>query len=214
MLQPIVELDRLVSVSAQPHAIAVDGDTIYVSSRATQGIDIIDRTGWNKRAAIDTPGMPWGMTFGDGELVMTCGETPDDYRRIRRYVPQRGFRDGFMACPDDTGSHLALYQNRVLLAQWYNKVLLHIDDEVGILRRYDAPHGIAGVATVGDDAYILGTDDEDAGEYWITRLSLLTGHAEDVATVPFHARGLAWDGQRFWTNFREGDRVIAFRLPG
>ncbi len=213
MLKPIVELDRLVSSSPQPHAVAVDGDTVYVSSRATRRIDVLDRESWTKRDELEPPGMPWGMTYGNGHLVMTCGEEEDDFRRLRRYEPQRGWHSSMIGCPDDTGSHVAIRDGRVLLAQWYNQVILELDDAGHIVRRYESPHGIAGIAVDGDKAFLLTTDDEDGGDYWITGLDLTTGASEDLALVPFHARGLAWDGKRFWTNHREADRTVTFRLP-
>lgn len=213
MLQPIVELERLVSFSPQPHAVAVHGDLLWVSSRATRRIDVIDRSSWQKRDELDAPGMPWGMVYSDGELIATCGEEAEDYRRIRRYESGEGWQDSFIACPDDTGSHLAVHNGRVLLGQWYNQVVLELDESGEVTRRYSAPHGIAGVAIDGDKAFLLTTDDEDEGDYWITRLDLMTGVCDDVALVPFHARGLAWDGEQFWTNHREADRTVTFRLP-
>jgi hypothetical protein len=213
MLMPIVELDRLVSFSSQPHAVAVDGGLVYVSSRATRRIDVIDGASWEKRGELKPPGMPWGMTHGGGELVMTCGEEADDFRRIRRYSPDTGWEPSHLPCPDDTGSHVAIHDGHVLLGQWYNKTVLKLDDAGRTLRRYDVPHGIAGIAVAADMAFLLSTDDEDAGEYWITRLDLATNVCEDIALVPFRARGLAFDGERFWTNHREADRTVTFRLP-
>ncbi|MBV8639661.1 MAG: hypothetical protein JO322_16395 [Candidatus Eremiobacteraeota bacterium] len=213
MLQPIVELDRLVSFSSQPHAVAIDGDLLYVSSRATRRIDVIDRNAWQKWDELDAPGMPWGMTYARGELIATCGEGTDDLRRIRRYASDEGWQHSFIPCPDDTGSHLAVHDGRILLGQWYNQVVLELDDDGAILRRYEVPHGLAGVAIDGDKAFLLTTDDEDDGDYWITRLDLMTGVCDDVALVPFHARGLAWDEEQFWTNHREADRTVRFRLP-
>ena len=35
----------------------------------------------------------------------------------------------------------------------------------------------------------------------------------DLATIPFHARGLAFDGERFWTNDRELHQTVAFAKP-
>ena len=192
---------------------ATDGETVWIGSRATRRIDVMHGPTWRKTGEIIPPGMPWGMSFGDGTLVMTCGETDDDARRLRRFVPGSGFKDGYIACPDDTGSHLAVYDARILLGQWYNKALHHLDDSGAVMKTYAAPHGVAGVAVVDDSAYILGTDDEDAGAYWISRLSLADGSSSDVAIVPFHARSLAWDGSRFWTNHREADRTVTFRLP-
>jgi len=158
--------------------------------------------------------MPWGMTFGGGAVVMTCGEGDEDHRRVHRYIPSEGFDSTVIPCPDDTGSHLALYGGRVLLGQWYNQKLLLLNHDGTIARSYAAPHGIAGVAAIDDMACVLGTDDEDHGEYWISRVDLRTGASDDLATVPFRARGLAWDGSRFWTNHREADRTVTFTLPG
>jgi hypothetical protein len=101
----------------------------------------------------------------------------------------------------------------VLLGQWYNKQLLLLGDDGGVIDVFDVPHEIAGLAMSGDDAYLLTTDDEENGEYWITRFDLKNRVAQDVATVPFHARSLAFDGERFWTNDREGDRTVTFTLP-
>lgn len=215
MLAPIVELDRFPAFSPQPHAVASDGKVLYVSSRTTRRVDVIARDSFAKIDEIEPPGMPWGMTFGRNELLMTCGETDEDSRRIRRYIPGTGFADGFVACPDDTGSHLATYQDRVVLGQWYNKRLLLLDDDGSIVRTFTAPHGIAGVCVVAGIACVLGTDDEDHGRYWITRIDLANPAAppQDTALVPFHARGLAWDGNQWWTNHREADRIVAFVLP-
>ncbi|HVA28790.1 MAG TPA: hypothetical protein VNF68_11455 [Candidatus Baltobacteraceae bacterium] len=214
MLKSIVELDRLVSATPEPHSVAVRGKDVWIASRATRRIDVMERERWKKVEEIEPPGMPWGMTYGGGAVVMTCGEGDEDHRRVHRYIPSEGFEKHVVECPEDTGSHLALYGGRVLLGQWYNKKLLLLDHDGSVTRSYDAPHGIAGVAVIDDMACVLGTDDEDHGEYWISRVDLRAGTSGDLATVPFHARGLAWDGSRFWTNHREADRIVTFTLPG
>ncbi len=211
MLKPIVELERRVAVSPEPHSVATDGTTMWVASRATRKIDEIDVKTWQKKGEIDPPGMPWGMTYDGGALVMTCGEPPDDNRFVRRYAEGR-FEAG-VPCPQDTGSHVAVHGDDVLLAQWYNQQLLRLDRAGRAVQAYTAPHGIAGVAVAGESAYLVTTDDEDQGDYWVTRVDLSDGTAVDVARIPFKARGLAWDGARFWTNHREADRTVAFRLP-
>jgi len=71
---------------------------------------------------------------------------------------------------------------------------------------------VCGVAVIDDMACLLGTDDEDSEEYFFSRLDLRSGVADDLASVPFRARGLAWDGSRFWTNHREADRIVTFAL--
>jgi hypothetical protein len=214
MPKSIVEIDRLVAATPEPHSVAVRGKDVWIGSRASRRIDVMERDTWKKVDEIEPPGMPWGMSFGGGALVMTCGEGDNDNRRVHRYVPFEGFDKHPIACPEDTGSHLALYGGRVLLGQWYNKKLLVLNHDGTVAREYDTPHGIAGVAVIDDVACVLGTDDEENGDYWISRVDLLTGVGDDLATVPFHARGLAWDGSRFWTNHREADRTVTFMLPG
>ncbi|MBV8488978.1 MAG: hypothetical protein JO199_00510 [Candidatus Eremiobacteraeota bacterium] len=213
MPQPIVELDRLVAISPEPHSIATDGETMWIASRATRKIDVVDPERWTKTGEIVPPGMPWGMTYADGEVVMTCGEPPDDNRFVRRYALEKGFISSPLPCPEDSGSHLAVYQGRVLLGQWYNKQLLLLDEDGNVVKSYLSPHEICGVTVINNAAYALTTDDEDNGDYWITRIDLNDGSVEDVALVPFRARGLAWDGERFWTNHREADRTVVFSLP-
>ena len=212
-MKPIVELDRLVSASPEPHSVAVRGKDVWIASRATRRIDVMEREPWRKTGEIEPPGMPWGMNFGGGAIVMTCGEGADDDRRVRRYVPGEGFDSLEIDCPGDAGSHLAMYGGRVLLGQWYNKKLLLLEDDGTVTHAWNAPHEICGVAVIDDMAALLGTDEEENGEYYLSRLDLRTGVAGDLATVPFRARGLAWDGSRFWTNHREADRTVTFVLP-
>jgi hypothetical protein len=214
MLKPILELDRLVSASPEPHSVAVRGKDVWIASRATRRIDVMERDGWRKTGEIESPGMAWGMSFGGGALVMTCGEGDDDVRRVRRYISGEGFDHLVIDCPDDTGSHLALYGGRVLLGQWYNKSLLHLNEDGSVARTWKTPHEICGVAVIDDMACLLGTDEEENGAYYISRLDLRSGTCDDLALVPFRARGLAWDGSRFWTNHREADRTVTFALPG
>ena len=214
MLKAILEVERFVSPSPEPHSVAVRGKDVWIASRATRKIDVIEREGWRKTGEIDPPGMPWGMNYGGGSIVMTCGEAPDDTRSIHRYIPGEGFDSLDIPCPDDTGSHLALYGGRILLGQWYNKKLLLLGEDGSVSHTWSAPHEICGVAVIDDMAAILGTDEEENGDYYLSRLDLRSGLADDLAIVPFRARGLAWDGSRFWTNHREADRTVTFALPG
>jgi hypothetical protein len=219
MVKPIFELARKPAHEPEPHSVASDGKHLWIGSRANKRISLIDPQSWNLLDVFEPPGTPWGMTYGGGALVMTCGESKgqsdDDTRRIRRYVPGRGFDEGYLQVPEDTGSHLALFDGHILLGQWYRKRLLLLDAGGIILDTYAVPHQIAGVVVRGDDAYLLTTEDEEHGSYWITRLALRdrSAPASDVALVPFRARSLAWDGERFWTNHREADQTVAFALP-
>jgi hypothetical protein len=219
VVTPIVELVRKTAHEPEPHSVASDGTLLWIGSRASRLISVIEPATWKRLDVIEPAGMPWGMTYGDGALVMTCaeslGQSDDDTRRIRRYVLGQGFTDGFVPVPDDTGSHLALYEGHILLGQWYRRRLLLLDQAAATVDTYAVPHQIAGVVVRERQAYLLTTDDETDGAYWITCLDLddRATPARDVALVPFPARSLAWDGQRFWTNHREANQTVAFRLP-
>ena len=208
----IAEIERRQATCKEPHAIATDGKTLWVSSRATWLVDVIDRAEWRKTGEIAPPAMAWGMTHADGDVVMTCGDFDTEDRRIVRY------RDGTFAgspivCPEGTGSHLAFDGTHLLLGQWYLKKVNVLGDDGAVIRTYDSPHEVSGLAVRDGQIYALGTDDENTDEYFITSIDMVTGAARDVATVPFKARSLAWDGKSFWTNHRDKDQTVRFSLP-
>jgi hypothetical protein len=212
MLQPVIELKRLVSVSREPHAVATDGSTVWISSRVTRRVDVMNAESWQKTGEIDPPSMAWGMAYGRGEVAMTFGDGPEDNRKIRRYR-DGGFIGKVIVCPDDTGSHLSFVGEKLIVGQWYYKKLHLVKDDGTVERTYDTPHEVAGVAVVDGAAHVIGTDEEVDGKYYITRVDLRSGSSKDIALVPFRARGLASDGTRFWTNHREADRTVIFSLP-
>ena len=57
-------------------------------------------------------------------------------------------------------------------------------------------------------------DDEESTDYFLTRVTVNGGapKIEDLAHVPLQARGLAFDGTRFWTNHREFNEIVAFTI--
>ena len=57
---------------------------------------------------------------------------------------------------------------------------------------------------------------EQNGERWtIARLDPRQDapEVEDIAVVPFACRSLTFDGEHFWSNYREKDTIISFGLP-
>jgi hypothetical protein len=77
------------------------------------------------------------------------------------------------------------------------------------------PHGICGQVFVGVFLFLVTTDEEEKGDYWLTRVDLrpATPAIEDLARIPFAARALAFDGKRFWTNHREQNQIVSFARP-
>jgi hypothetical protein len=101
------------------------------------------------------------------------------------------------------------------VSQWYNKRILSLDDRGRVGSTVNVPHEICGQVVVLGLFYLVTTDEEEHGDYWITRVDARNGEvkSEDLARIGFPARALAFDGQRFWTNHREANEIVAFTVP-
>jgi len=187
-----------------------------MGSRETKCIYGINPTAWKVIWEVAAPGTPYGMTAMEGELRVLCGETANDIRIIRRCIPLCGFDGNFcIPCPDDTGSQLGYDGHRLHVSQWYPRKVLALGSEGQVERVINVPHGICGQVFVDGFIYLVTTDEEENGDYWLTRVDLrsVTPTIEDVARIPFAARALAFDGTRFWTNHREKNQIVSFFRP-
>jgi hypothetical protein len=214
-MKTITEVTRMLSPAPRPQALACDGTTLWMGSIDTCRMYEIDATHWTVRSETPASGKPWGTTVLGDELRVVCGEGDEDTRMIRKFIPGHGFKaEGSIPCPDDTGSHLSYDGDRLYVSQWYNKRILSLDDDGKVGSVVEAPRGIAGHCVHEGLFYVLGTDDEESDEYIVTRIDARNGSPkiEDLAVVPFHGRALAFDGQRFWTNHREQNEIVAFTI--
>ena len=215
-MNDIVEVLRIDAPAPRPQAIAFDGSRLWLGSIETQRLYAIDPNDWTVREEMELSGKPWGMTVAGDELRVILGETEEDHRTIYRAVPGHGVRKSSgIVCPDDTGSQLSYDGERLFVSQWYNRKLIAIDDTGRTGTVIDVPHQICGQTIVGGRFYLITTDDETSGEYFLTRVDARNGTPEfaDLATIRFDARGLAYDGERFWTNHREKHQTVAFTKP-
>jgi hypothetical protein len=216
-MQNVVEVLRLPSPAPRPQSLAFDGTLLWVGSRETRRIYALDPKTWSVREEAAAPGTPWGMTVVGDELRVLCGETDEDHRIIRRFVPAHGFKSQeALACPDDTGSQLAFDGDRLYVSQWYNKRILSLDEAGHVGTTIDVRHGICGQVVVGGRFFTITTDNEESDDYFLTRVDARGAKplVEKLARVGFPARALAFDGDRFWTNHREADRIVAFKIGG
>ncbi len=214
-MQEVTEVVRMISPAPRPQSLAFDGASLWMGSIETCRLYEMDPVHWTVRDEVEAPGKPWGMTVMGDELRVICGEGEDDHRFIRRFVPGHGFRnEGVIPCPDDTGSQLGFDGDRLYLSQWYNKRVLSLDADGNVGTIIEAPHEICGQVILGGVFYLLGTDDENSEEYFLTRLDARNGkpQIEDLAMLRFGARGLAFDGTRYWTNHRENNEIVAFTV--
>jgi hypothetical protein len=219
-MKTIHELKRLPSPAPKPQSLAWDGATLWMGSRETKRIYAINPATWTVGAEIAAPGTPYGMTAIGRELRVLCSETAEDHRIVRRCVPGKGFDEKFgIPCPDDTGSQLGYNGRRLHVSQWYPRKVLALGADGKIARTIHVPHGICGQVFVEDVLYLVTTDAEETNDYWLTRVDLGKTEAADpkiadVARIPFQARALAWDGEKFWTNHREQNEIVAFARIG
>ena len=215
-MQQITELRRMPAPAPRPQAIAFDGEALWIGSIETEHLYAITPATWSVRDEGAAPGKPWGMTVTGDDLRVLCGLPPNDDRYVFRFIPGHGFKqtDRFV-CPDETGSHLSWDGTRLYVSQWYNKRILSVDGAGAIVAIVDLPHEVVGHTYVDGSFYSITTDDEHSGLYYFTRIDLRDGKPkiDDIAEVHFDARGLAYDGERFWTNHREHNEIVAFAPP-
>ena len=214
-MNDVNELLRLPSPAPKPQSLAYDGTRLWMGSIVTERLYSIDPATWTAREEGPAPGKPWGMAVVGDELRVICGEGADDDRFVRRFIPGHGFRsDGSFAAPDDTGSQLGYDGDSLYISQWYNRRIIALDDSgtPGII--IEVPHQICGQVVVGGRFYCVTTDAEETDEYFLTCVDARDGatQSRDLARIGFSARALAFDGERFWTNHREADQIVAFKV--
>ena len=201
-----------------PQALAWDGAQFWLSSRDLGTLHKIDKN-WGLGEEIDPPGIVWaGVATNDG-WRFTLGKGLNDDRYVYRYEPNGGFEKLF-ACPDFTGSYLSFDGNDLYLSQWYEHRLLQYDNNGNIQRRIDIGAETCGHTFVDGTLYVIrGQENKDVpnkSEEWrIARLDPRHDkpNVEDLATIPFAARSLAFDGERFWSNHRAANETVSFAIP-
>ena len=217
-LTEIEELFRVPSPAPAPQALAVDGTTLWMGSLETKRMYGVDSRQGRAFEEYQAPGRPIGMCMLGDELRVVCSENAkEDNRFIRRYIPGHGFKDSYkVPCPDDTGSFLAYDGDLLYLSQRHDKRILSIDEKGNVIRVVaNVPREITGMTIFGGCFYLATSGGVDSNDYRITKLDAKKEQPEitDLATVPFEARSLCYDGERFWTNQRWQHQFVAFKLP-
>jgi hypothetical protein len=215
-LSSINERQRFASPAPAPQALCWRNGILWMGSRDLRRIYGIEAESWKVVKEGDVPGIPWAATSTDRTICFTIGEGIEDDRYLQQYSPEEGFwSKDRIACPDFTGSYLSYDGRHVYLSQWYRHRILKLDTSGNILREYQIDAEISGHTFFDGTIYVLrGT--EQGGEDW--RIARLNPHGpgltvEDLATVPFPCRSLAFDGSHFWANHRAANEIVCFDLP-
>jgi hypothetical protein len=213
-MQEIAEILRLPSPAPKPLGLAFDGGTLWMASRETHRLYAIDAAAWTAREEAEAPGGPFGMTVAGDELRVVVGIGEKDHDRyIYRFIPGHGFKNDRIACPDLTGAHLAFDGDVLFLSQASYRKILALDGQgnvTGEIALERVPLGM----TLYEGRFHLITSNEEFENLQLTIVDARAGEArvETLASIPFDARGLTFDGSRYWTSHRDNNEIVAFTV--
>ena len=213
-LPTIKERKRLPSPAVTPQALAWNGKQLWVSSRDLGTLCKIDIAQWKAVEEIDPPGIVWAAVATNGAMHFTIGKGLNDDRYVYRYDSKNGFTKRF-ACPDFAGSYLSFDGENLYLSQWYEKRILKYDAKGNVIRKIDIGAEICWHTFVDGIIYVLRGQEKPNEDWRIARLdpSQEIPEIKDLAVVPFACRSLTFDGENFWTNYREKDTIVSFARP-
>ena len=141
----------------------------------------------------------------------------EDHRTIFRVIRGHGVRNGgAIPCPDDTGSHLvvrrrpALRQPMVQHSASSRSTSAARPGRSSRCRTDLRSHDRRRLLLLRDDRR---RTDRAVLPHPRRRARSRRRWRSISPSIPFHARGLAFDGERFWTNDREVHQTVAFAQP-
>ncbi|HEY1654594.1 MAG TPA: hypothetical protein VGF86_05745 [Candidatus Tumulicola sp.] len=212
-MQNVTEVLRRASPAARPQPLAHLDGRLWMGSWDTDRLYAIDPQTWSVTDEVAAPGKPYGIAAFGGALRVVVSVGDDDDRFLYRFVPGSGFDSASKTpCPDFTGSHLAADDTELYLCQQGKHRVLALDAAERELREIALPTRCAGIGFgTGGRSFIISGDEE------LENLALATFDlratapaATAVAAIPFDARCLAFDGERWWTSDREANEIVAF----
>lgn len=213
---PAIDLRKqLPSPAATPQALAWHDGSLWMGSRDLRRIYAIDVANWTVREECEAPGIPWAAVSTGDALWFTMGEGADDDRYLRRLPSGGGWSDRErIACPEFTGSYLSHDGEHFYLSQWYKHRIVKLNQSGDILRTFDLGAEISGHCFRDGMIYVLRGTEQGNEDWRIARFDPRQENpvAEDLATVPFQCRSLAFDGNQFWSNHRAADTIVSFAL--
>ncbi|MFN2474939.1 MAG: hypothetical protein ABR526_01170 [Chthoniobacterales bacterium] len=218
-MKQVSNVERRTALAETPQALAWDGTRLWLSSRDLGTLYQVDVEQWKTAAEIDPPGHVWAGALTTDGWRFTIGKGLNDDRYIYRYRAGEGFTKLF-ACPEMAGSYLSFDGEHLYLSRWYKGQIHQLNDAGETLRLIDIGAEICGQTFANGTLYVLrGRENADvpgkAEEWRIARVDVREEipTVDDLATIPFAARSLAFDGRKFWSNHRAANEIVSFTLP-
>jgi hypothetical protein len=214
-MNDVRELQRHAAPGGRPQPLAMHQGALWNGCWDTRELYAIQIQPWSVGESVAAPGTPYGIASFGGELRVVVSLGDDDDRYLYRFVPGSGFDEASKTpCPDFTGSHLASDGTTLYLGQMGNRRILALDGNLQIQREIALPTRCGGFAFgPGGTLYMISADEEFENLQLATLdVSLDDPQAVAVATIPFDARGLAFDGKVWWTCHREANEIVSFTV--
>ena len=191
---------------------------MWVTSAANGRLYAVDPLTWSIRREFVPPFEALGIasTGSDFRLILAPAIDEPDLELDRRYVyafsPDAGFAECFV-CPDDSGSFLAHANGTLYLSQAWDKKIVELDERGAAVRDVRLERRPVGM-TIVDGAFYLVTVDDEWGDGRFDRLGVDddASSMQTVCSLPFKARSVAFDGERFWIADRNADAIVSLTL--
>jgi hypothetical protein len=210
-MQSVTEQPRQASPAGHPQPLAAIADTLYVGAWDTDAIYPIETKTWTAGAAVAAPGKPYGMAVLDGAIRVVVSVGADDDRYLYAYTPGKGFDPNGIALPDLSGSHLASDGTTLYLLQMGNRKIVSLDGNGAVTAEHPLPARLAGIGFANGALYGI-TGDEEFENLHFARIDLSGPEAvvTPIASIDDEARGLTFDGNAWWTSYRDVDTIGSF----
>ena len=212
-MKDVTELARHASPGGRPQPLAFLNGTLWAGSWDTDKLYAIDPKTWRVTDEIAAPGKPYGIAAHGSELRVVVALGEEDDRYLFSFTPGKGFdQNSQTPCPDLTGSHLASNGTTLYLTQQGLRRIVTLDDNAKIQREFALPTRCGGIGFgPSGRLYMISADAEfDNLEFATLDLSAPTPAATAVARIDPEARALAFDGNSWWTSYREASTIVAF----
>jgi len=215
-MQTAQELNRRPSPASRPFGLAFHDGNLWMGSWDTDRIYVIDPQSWKVQKEFQSPGRPYGIAAYAGEFRVVVAHGEEDDRYLYRLTPDGGFDlSSKTACPDMTGSHLAVEGTTIYLGQMHYHRILALNADLSVERTIELPTPRSAGFRFGEHGrfYMISADEEFENlEFGTIDIAQSQPRFESIRPLPSEARTLAYDGSQWWTSLRDEHEIASFTV--